>query len=153
MLLTLEWKRPLQLTDDSTHGLIYTFENATVTENGGLYVFGRTHGKSFEALYVGKASDLKSRTKEQLKNLRLMLHLLKAKTGRRIVVIGEFKARRGQQTERCLPILERALIRHFLSEGHDLVNVQGTRIRRHEIVSSGSKQMPELMFVDRGKGE
>jgi hypothetical protein len=52
-----------------------------------------------------------------------------------------------------LDILERALIRFFLSEGHDLVNKQGTRLRRHEIASAGSKNVPALMFVDRGKGE
>jgi excinuclease UvrABC nuclease subunit len=153
MRLTIEWKRPLQLTDASADGLIYSFESKTVEAEAGLYVFGRMHGHSFEAFYVGRANNLQNRTKGQLKNLKLMLHLQKAKTGKRVIITGVFKPRKGQQVDRCLPILERALIRHFLSDGHDLVNVQGTRIRRHEIASSGSKQMPELMFVDRGKGE
>jgi hypothetical protein len=47
-----------------------------------------------------------------------------------------------------------ALIRHFLSEAHDLVNIQGAKLRRHEIASFGAKRaVPEVMFVDRAKGE
>jgi hypothetical protein len=57
---------------------------------------------------------------------------------------------------RCVPIIERALIRYFLSEGRDLVNKAGTRLRRHEIATVGRHPnlfIPKLMFVDRGRGE
>jgi len=63
-------------------------------------------------------------------------------------------ARPGQKLGRCLPLIERALIRYFLSEGHDLVNVAGTRLRRHEITSSGKqlkRLIPKLMFLDKSK--
>jgi hypothetical protein len=44
------------------------------------------------------------------------------------------------------------LIRYFLSEGHDLVNQQGTRLRRHEIFSKNPRKIvPPSMFVDRQK--
>jgi hypothetical protein len=83
-----------------------------------------------------------------------MLHLKKAKNGKRIVLVGRFISRPGQQEEKCLPLLERALIRYFLSEGYDLVNKQGTRLRRHEIASKNPRRVvPRLMFVDRAKGE
>jgi len=76
------------------------------------------------------------------------------KNGKRVLLAGRFIPRSGQQEDKCLSILERALIRYFLSEGHDLVNKQGTRLRRHEIDSVGSKRnVPTLMFVDRGRGE
>jgi hypothetical protein len=61
----------------------------------------------------------------------------------------------GQQRDRCLPLVERALIRYFLSEGHDLVNKQGVRLRRHEVSSSGKfpkRFFPSLMYVEKGKG-
>ena len=70
--------------------------------------------------------------------------------------IGVFNARPGQSPDKCLPIIERALIRYFLSEGHDLVNKQGTRLRRHEILSEGRHPnlfVPKLMFVDQARGE
>ena len=57
--------------------------------------------------------------------------------------------------DRCLPLIERALIRYFLSEGDDLVNKQGTRLRRHELSSSGKhpkRFIPNLMYVEKGKG-
>jgi len=83
-----------------------------------------------------------------------MLHLKKAKSGKRIVLAGRFISKPGQQEGKCLALLERALIRYFLSEGHDLVNKQGARLRRHEVTSKNPRRLiPRLMFVDRAKGE
>lgn len=55
--------------------------------------------------------------------------------------------------ERCLPILERTLIRYFLSEGHDLVNIQGTQLRRHEVewVRRPRNFVPALMYLDQSR--
>jgi hypothetical protein len=142
------------LVDASKQNLIYSFDHSKLPEGAGVYVFGRRFGKQFEALYVGKAGELRSRTKGQLNNLRLMQHLKTAKNGKRILLVARFVSKPGQQEAKCLAILERALIRFFLSEGHDLVNKQGTRLRRHEIGSIGTRtKVPRLMFVDRGKGE
>ncbi|MFN3566816.1 MAG: GIY-YIG nuclease family protein, partial [Burkholderiaceae bacterium] len=61
-----------------------------------------------------------------------------------------------QRVEKSLVLIERALIRYFLSEGHDLVNKQGTRLRRHEIVSSGKhpkRFIPSPMYLEKAKGE
>lgn len=154
MKLHMEWARQLILADASDSNMIYSFDYAKLPETAGVYVFGRRYGKQFEALYVGKAGELRWRTKGQLNNLRLMQHIKNAKNGKRVLLAGRFIPKRGQQESKCLGILERALIRYFLSEGHDLVNKQGTRLRRHEISSVGSKRdVPALMFVDRGKGE
>jgi hypothetical protein len=49
-------------------------------------------------------------------------------------------------------LIERALIRYFLSEGHDLVNKQGVRIRRHEITSAGKhpkRYFASPIFLER----
>lgn len=151
MKLRLEWLRPLTLADASKQNLIYWFDFAKLPERAGVYVFGRRYGNQFEALYVGKAGELRWRTKGQLNNLRLMQHLKNAKNGKRVPLAGQFISKGGQQEKKCLDILERALIRYFLSEGHDLVNKQGTRLRRHEITTARSKNVPRLMFVDRGK--
>ena len=152
MKLHLEWLRAFTLTDDPK--LIYSFDYDRLPKTAGVYVSGRRFGGQFEALYVGKATKLQNRTKRQLNNLKLMRHLQDAKSGERVLLAGRFNAKPGQLEKKCLSILERALIRYFLSEGHDLVNVHGTRLRRHEIASVGSKgNIPNLIFVDRGKGE
>lgn len=155
MKLRLEWGRPMPLRNAARdENLIYAFDHTKLPITTGVYVFGRRYGKNFEALYVGKANAIRWRVRGQLKNLPLMLHLKKAKSGKRVILAGRFISKPGQKEQKCLTLLERALIRYFLSEGHDLVNKQGARLRRHEITSAGSKRfIPGLMFVDRAKGE
>lgn len=158
MKLHLEWGTPIPLTDGSGQNLIYVLDPNKLPKAAGVYVFGRRRRNGgFEALYVGKANDIRGRVWGHRKNLPLMMHLKKtAKQGERVVRTGVFNARPGQNHTKCLAIIERALIRFFLSEGHDLVNKQGTRLRRHEISSDGRHPnlfVPRLMFVDRARSE
>lgn len=157
MKLYLEWKKPIQLSDGSDQNLIYVVDPERLPNAAGVYVFGRRRRNGgFEALYVGKASNIRHRVWGHRKNLPLMMHLKNAKQGKRVVRAGVYKARPGQNPGKCIPIIERALIRYFLSEGHDLVNKAGTRLRRHEISTFGRHPnlfIPKLMFVDRGRGE
>jgi hypothetical protein len=137
----------------SRQGLIYLVELDRLPQGAGVYVYGRQYGKGIEALYIGKANDIRSRVHGQLNNLRLMQHLRNAKSGGRVVVAGALIPRPGQKADRCLPILERTLIRHFLSEGHDLVNVQGTLLRRHEVESIRRPKyfVPQVMYLDKSR--
>jgi hypothetical protein len=156
MKLFIEWNRTLVLRDASRHNLIYDVDLRKIPEDAGLYIFGRRWGAGFEALYVGKAFNVRARVKSQLNNLRLMQHLRNAKTGSRVLLVSQIKTKPGQRLEKCLVLIERAMIRYFLSEGYDLVNKQGTRIRRHEVLSSGKhpkRFVPNIMFVERGPDE
>jgi len=152
MILGLDWTRPIPLKDASKENLIYSVPLEKIPSAAGVYVFGRRYGQKFEALYVGKANKIRGRVKGQCNNLRLMQHLKNAKSGRRVLLAARFIARPGQQKPNCLSLIERALIRYFLSEGHDLVNKQGVRIRRHEISSSGKypkRYFPSPIFLER----
>jgi hypothetical protein len=157
MKLFLEWENPVPLVDGSDQNLIYVVDPERLPKAIGLYVFGRRRRNGgFEALYVGKADNIRGRVWGHRKNLPLMMHLKNAKQGKLVVRAGIFIARPGQTPSKCIPIIERALIRYFLSEGHDLVNKAGTRLRRHEISTVGrhpNQFIPKLMFVDRGRGE
>ncbi len=156
MKLSVEWARPVPLKDAAKQNLVYSVVLDKLPSVPGVYVFGRRWGSQFEALYVGKANGIRGRVKSQLNNLRLMQHLKNAKAGKRIILAGRINTKPGQQLDRCLPLIERALIRYFLSEGHDLVNKQGTRLRRHELSSSGKypkRFFPSLMYVEKGKSE
>src|SRR5437879_5866773 len=110
MKLSVEWARPIQLKDATRDNMIYGLDLAKVTTAGGVYVFGRRWGAQFEALYVGKARNMRSRVKSHLNNLRLMQHLRNAKTGKRVVLAGKLVTRQGQQLAKCLALTERALI-------------------------------------------
>jgi hypothetical protein len=154
MKLRMEWARPISLKNGSEENLIYTCDHTKLPRSAGIYVFGRRYGTKIEALYVGKAESIQGRVRGQFKNLPLMLHLQNAKNGKRVLLVGRFISKPGQKQAKCLALLERALIRHFLSEAHDLVNIQGAKLRRHEITSLGAKRaVPEVMFVDRTKAE
>lgn len=156
MHLHVEWSRPIQLKDASKDNGIYCLDVAKLPSGAGVYLFGRRWGSQFEALYVGKARNLRSRVNGHLNNLRLMQHLHNAKTGKRIILAGKVLTKPGQKLPKTLVLAERALIRYFLLEGHDLVNKQGTRLRRHELDSSGQhpkRFFPKLMYLEKAKGE
>jgi hypothetical protein len=152
MKLQLEWTRQIPLRSAAQQNLIYSVDQDKLPDGAGVYVFGRRFGSGFEALYVGKANYIRGRVNGQFKNLPLMMHVKNAKIGKRVVLTGCFKPKPGQKLDKCLPLIERALIRYFLSEGHDLVNKQGTRLHRHEVISTGKhpkRLIPKLMFLDR----
>lgn len=157
MKLSIQWSKPLTLKDATRENLIYRADLEKLPNAPGIYVFGRCWGgNQFEALYVGKANKIRGRVKGHFNNLRLMQHLKNATNGKRVVLAGKFVAKPGQQVDKCLRVIERGFIRYFLSEGHDLVNKQGTRLRRHEVVSSGNhpkRFFASLMYVDKAKGE
>ena len=79
--------------------------------------------------------------------------LKQAQAGRRILLIARLILHPGQQKKKVLDIVEFALIKHALAEGHDLLNQQGTRTKVHDIRSKGnasSRQIaPLTMFVER----
>lgn len=154
MKLHVEWARPVPLRP-SRDGISYTVDLARVSDYPGVYIFGRRHGERFEALYVGKSMSIRRRVKGHLNSVRLMQHIRTAKTGKRVLLVGEYITKPGQRIDKCLALTERALIRNFLSEGHDLVNLQGTLIRRHELESTGrhpKKFFPNLIYLERSRG-
>lgn len=156
MKLHVEWGRPIRLKDATRQGMIYTLDLSKISKSAGVYIFGRRWGAQFEALYVGKAGNIRGRVKTQTNNLRLMQHLRNARIGKRVVLAGALVTGPGQNFEKSLKLTERALIRYFLSEGHDLVNKQGVRLRRHKVNSTGNypnRFFPRVIYLEKAKGE
>lgn len=156
MILQIEWEKPATLLDATAQNMIYDVNLTKITTRPGIYIFGRQWGNQFEALYVGKANIIRGRVKSHFNNLKLMQHLRNAKAGTRFVLAGKLITKQGQNLEKCLKLAERAFIRHFLSEGHDLVNKSGTRLRRHEVESDGKhpkKFFPRTVFLEKSKDQ
>ena len=63
-----------------------------------------------------------------------------AKNGQKVVVTGELHTKSGQNVDKALVIVETALIKHAMAEGHDLLNVAGTKTPVHTIRSSGNQE-------------
>jgi hypothetical protein len=152
MIFTLEWSSVVRLRDASKQNMIYSVPLAKLPEARGIYIFGRRFGRSFEPLYVGQATNIRVRVKSQMNNLRLMQHLKNARAGKRILLAGQLRGQRGRSRGQALDLVERAFIRHFLSEGAELVNRQGVKIRRHEVLSNGrhpKRYFPSLIYLER----
>lgn len=156
MQLNIIWEKPVLLRSGRKQGLIFNVDLDQFDRLPGIYIFARKWGKSFEALYVGQSKNIRGRIRGHLNNLKLMRHIEDAKTGRRFVIVGYASPKPGQKIDKVLKLLERALIRHFMSEGHDLVNQQGVRIRRHSVESSGKVPkafIPSTMFLEKRRGD
>ena len=151
MRVFVEWNKPVPMK--KAPPLIYRLDLDRVPRDPGVYVFGRTMrgGAGIEALYVGQAMNMWRRVRGQLNNLKLMAHIRDARYGQRVLLTGSIAVRGGQQVGKCLDLAERAFIRYFLSEGHDLVNQMGTRLRQHEVVSSfvPAHFVPGEVFLER----
>lgn len=151
MEIDLEWKKELELN----HKVKYEIDFESISVKPGIYIFGRRYDTSFEALYVGKATaSLRGRIKTQLNNLKLMTHISNAKSGKRVLMLGEFNAKQKQNPDDCLPLAEKALIRHFVSQGHNLVNIHGVKILHHSISSTGlhkAKDFPNHIQIEVAK--
>jgi hypothetical protein len=131
------WKS-YPLKDGSKNKMTFLTDLTKLPTAPGVYIFARRWGAGFEALYVGKAGNIRGRIKNQLNNNLLMNHVLNARAGARVVYAGVFNPKPGQRVEVCLPLIEKALIRHFVSELHDIVNKQGKKLKQHTVISNGS---------------
>lgn len=131
MKLNLQWHRSVKLGK-----FPYRADIEKVPKTAGIYVFLRLYGSTAEALYVGKANNLRGRIKQQLNNLRLMNGINSAPNGIRRLVYAEFVARPGQQQSKALALCEKTLIRYYLGQGHNLLNVQGAKLKYHELDST-----------------
>ena len=151
MKLLLRWHKPLTLKADKEGNAIYLVPLDDIPTEPGIYVFLRTHGSTYEAQYLGKAGNLRSRIEQQLNNLKLMRGIEHAATGKRLLAFAVFISKRGQQQTKALKRMEIAYIRHYLSEGHQLLNKQGTKIVKDSIASERSalkKFIPKDLYFE-----
>ncbi len=152
MELDLFWHRPLSLQNGYQENLIYTVRADKIPSVPGIYIFARKYGKSMEPLYVGRANDFQKRVMQQLNNTRLMMGIKNASAGCRTLLLAELVTKPGQQLDKGLKIVESAFIKHYLAEGVNLLNVQGTQLRRHIILSDRKhfrQYIPVTVYVEK----
>ena len=153
MNLKISWNKSIPMRKAIQ---IYSCNLDKIPNTPGIYIFARYYDSKYYALYVGQSKNLRGRVKGHLNNLKLMKYLEKARSGKRVIITGNVMIKGGQNLEKALSILERAFIRHFLAEGHYLVNHQGVRIRSHEVLSEGPIKksfIPSSIYLEKRKGE
>lgn len=154
MKIELKWDKPVRLRDGSRLNQIYFCRDCErLSRKPGVYVFARKYGKTIAPLYIGQASKLRGRIEGQFNNLRLMMAIKNAQAGRRILLVARVYLKPGQRMGKVLDIVESALIKNALAQGHDLLNQQGTKTKVHVIRSEGnssSRQVaPLTMLAER----
>lgn len=156
MKIHLKWEKPVRLRDGAKQYMIYYSTKLDRLPNApGIYVFARQFANAMIPLYVGKAGRLKNRVEQQLGHLKLMKKIESSPNGRRFLLVARVDFLPGQQERKVLTIVERALIKHALAQGHQLLNHQETKTKVHAIRSTGNKSFKSfanaLMLVERGK--
>ncbi|HEY2512838.1 MAG TPA: hypothetical protein VGI39_18355 [Polyangiaceae bacterium] len=149
MDLEIRWHAPFSLreaTDDED--LIYVCDQLDqVTEKHGVYFFGRKFGDDIAPIYIGRAKDIRKRIGQHLtSNVRLMKAIQKARNGERVLLTGEWIAKKGQQEGRVLQLIEAALIKFALAEGHEIVNDKGTKTSVHTLSMKGNRAPATKVF-------
>jgi hypothetical protein len=147
MDLDVFWHPPVDLHDGSKESLILTCDLEQIPEEPGVYAFCRMFGEKIDPLYIGQAKNLRGRIRGHFKhNVQLMHKIVEAKIGPKVVLPGEWKPKRGQSLEGALDVIEAALIKYALAEGHELFNVQGAKRPVHTINSSGNRDACPHLF-------
>lgn len=120
-----------------------------IPEGHGVYFFARRHmtkdGHSYTVRYIGQSENVRTRIKQHLNNMELMLKLKhETRKGEKVLVVGELKYRahrRESGKKTAIKIVEKALIDKIIadSKGDYLFNKQGKKLDIHSISFSGSK--------------
>lgn len=146
MDIYLEWSDPIELHDARDRLLIYSCDLDLVPDEPGVYVFGRRHGDTVSPLYIGQAHSLSDRIKGHFKHsVPLMRGLEEAESGARILLLGRIRLKPGQNVDRVLNVVERALIEHTVAQDCVLLNVHGTKRVVNTIHSEGNQWTRQFM--------
>ncbi len=155
MKIAVRWLPPVDLYDGSSENLIYSCDLEQIPEGAGVYVFARCFGETVAPLYVGKAQSLRGRIKQQFNNTKLMKGVENAKIGPRVLLLAEVSTWLASHLLRALEIVERTLIEYYLSQGFDLINIQGTKIPADIVEfagnSLGRQTCPKVVVIPKRK--
>lgn len=139
---SLLWRKPQPL-----RSYPYAPNLDLIPKSPGVYVFYRKYGSNFQVFYVGKALNLRSRLKGQLNNLKLMNGIKSASNGARNLACGEIVLKPGQKAASAIRAAEKLLIRHFVDEGHELINIQGVKIRLQTLKNERPVDLKKLIPI------
>src|SRR4051812_11056349 len=113
MELQVQWHKPISLVDGRRsqykYASHYTYAcDDDLPRTPGVYMFGRFYGRSFAPLYIGQAGNIEKRVWQHFKGNVALMNRIKheSKSGRRVVIVGEFCAKPGQSWQTCVDVIE-----------------------------------------------
>ncbi|MFA6290507.1 MAG: hypothetical protein WC637_01925 [Victivallales bacterium] len=146
MKIELNWSTPFILLDGSSSNMVYALpENNRISNTSGIYIFYRKYGEAISAVYIGKADNISQRVNQQFNNVRLMMAIKNSGAGSKHLIYGQLKAKQGQNVKRVIKLLERQFIAFAKLNGHNLVNIHGTKSSFHEVKNSGNLDIRKIL--------
>ena len=140
MNLEIKWHHPITLEDGDDHNLIYSSQEIEEWEGcPAIYMFCRIYGGALVPLYIGRSINVGQRIQQHFNTTKMMRAIQKSPKGEKVLVVGEFIPKSGQNIDSSLKLLEKVLIEHALSEGYELINKSGTKTPVHTISYSGNQ--------------
>lgn len=153
MQIEATWSQPITLKKGRVGGLIYELKLEDLPTEPGVYVFGRKHGETVVPIYIGETLSIRSRIKGHLNSLQLMRSIENAPNGNRFLLYCTVGAGSKDKAKKQVKILEKALILHAQSEGHELFNKKGTKLPTDTITFNGNRTSeaiaPRVMLIKR----
>jgi hypothetical protein len=146
MNIEIFWHNPTDLLEGK-NGLTFSVDNQHIPDEPGCYVFFNEYGNSKSMIYIGKATSLRERINHQFKtNVKLSNFIKDYGRGYKRVICCTIQSKSGQRIERILTIVEKNLIRQALTSGHELINIQGSKIYFHEITTVRGNRTAGSLF-------
>jgi hypothetical protein len=153
MKIEASWSQPQKLILSKSPAKVYELDLEALPAVPGVYVFGRRHGEKVTPIYIGETLSIKSRTKGHLNSVALMGAIKAAPNGERFFIYCTVKAGNKDKAKKLIKVLEKALILHAQSEGHELVNKKGTKLPADEVSFTGNRTSeaiaPRKMLIKR----
>jgi hypothetical protein len=153
MQIEATWSKPIPLKKGPPGGAIYVLKLEDLPDEPGVYVFGRKHGENVVPIYIGETLSIRRRVKGHLNSLALMRAVENAPNGGRFFIYCTVKAGTNEKAKKHVKVLEKALIMHAQSEGHEIFNKKGTKLPTDTISFSGNRTSeaiaPRVMLVKR----
>ena len=140
MNIFIQWQKPMLLEDGDEENLIFTIPDIENWDDlPGVYMFCRLYNSTVIPLYIGRSKNIGQRIKQHLNTTKMMKAIQHSPKGEKVLIIGEFVKKPGQENEKSLKLAEKVLIEHALTEGFKLINIAGTNPLLHTISFSGYK--------------
>jgi hypothetical protein len=144
MQIEARWKQEVALTPVKVGTELFNVNIDLIPETSGIYVFMRRYEKKSYPIYIGQALNIRKRIVQQKNNLKLMLGISRHDKGAKSVLCCVIRFKPGQNKAKTLSILERAIIDHCLTQGYELLNKQGVRVKYETIKFKGNRTSEDL---------
>jgi len=147
MRIEIEWHKPVLLAKNSKIKVDRDDLPNAIPKSAGVYFFSRKYAKSFQPLYIGETTNIRSRLKSHLgkADIKDMLRGMKlpgvrVKKGNKYFHFGTLRGRHGELLTKRRRLVQRYMISQAIAQKSPLLNKQLTDIKTHSVVFTGPKR-------------